>query len=138
MDYRLKGQHHDRVECRGGVSYQVDFQLEPVNQGVVWTLQEELAESGLAARTLGSGFDSERADRLGAVSYVNVEARARNLLARPSTPSPTTTRSSKADRFSNRLKTPRSGLARRAGHKPVWVPKPVAGFHLAGRSRRRL
>ena len=61
------------------MSYQVDFQLEPVEPGLFWTLQEELAENGLRHGLL-QRFDSSGRIALGAVSYVNVEARARNLL----------------------------------------------------------
>ena len=47
LSYRLKGQRSDRVECRGGICYQVSFQLEPVDPEVFWTFQQELAEDGL-------------------------------------------------------------------------------------------
>src|SRR5262245_41121007 len=43
LSYRLKGQRSDRVECRGGATYQVNFQLEPVEPDVFWTFQQELA-----------------------------------------------------------------------------------------------
>jgi hypothetical protein len=79
MDYRLKGQRSDRVECRGGVSYQVEFQLEPVEPEIFWTLQEELAHNGLRQGLL-QRFDSSGRIALGAISYVNVEARARSLV----------------------------------------------------------
>ena len=43
---RLKGEGRDRVDCRGGASYQVNFQLEPVEPEVFWTFQQELANDG--------------------------------------------------------------------------------------------
>src|SRR3954469_12903823 len=46
LSYRLKGQRSDRVECRGGVVYQTNFQLEPVPPEVFWTFQEELSQGG--------------------------------------------------------------------------------------------
>ncbi len=46
LSYRLRGQRHDRVECRGGVTYQTSFQLEPVAPEVFWTFQQELADDG--------------------------------------------------------------------------------------------
>ena len=46
LSYRLQGEHSDQVECRGGVHYQVNFQLEPVDAEVFWTFQQELARDG--------------------------------------------------------------------------------------------
>ena len=47
MSYSLKGQRSDRVECKGGIRYEMSFQLEPVDPEVFWTFQQELAEDGL-------------------------------------------------------------------------------------------
>jgi hypothetical protein len=81
MNYRLKGQRSDRVECRGGVCYSVDFQLEPVEPELFWTLQEELLHNdqpqGLLQR-----FDSSGRIAMGAVSYISTEARSRSLVVR--------------------------------------------------------
>ena len=46
MSYLLKGERQDRVECRGGVRYQMNFQLEGVEPQVFWTFQQELALDG--------------------------------------------------------------------------------------------
>ncbi len=78
MNHRLKGERSDRVECRGGVVYQVTFQLEPVDPELFWTLQEELARDG-QRRGLLQRFDSSGRIALGAVSYINVETRARSM-----------------------------------------------------------
>ncbi len=79
LSYRLKGERNDAVECRGGVSYQVNFQLEPVEPEVFWTFQEELTrdcqKQGMLHR-----FDSSGRMALGALSYINVETRNRSLL----------------------------------------------------------
>jgi hypothetical protein len=79
LSYRLKGQRSDRIECRGGVCYQVGFQLEPVAPEVFWTFQHELADD---ARRQGMfhQFDSSGRMALGALSYINVETRNRTLL----------------------------------------------------------
>ena len=79
MSYKLKGQRSDGLECRGGITYHVSFQLEPVEPEIFWTFQEELAaeEHGHA---LVQRFDSSGRIALGAVSYINVEARTRSLL----------------------------------------------------------
>ena len=79
MSYGLKGQRSDRVECRGGVCYQVSFQLEPVEPEVFWTFQQELAQDGLRHGMLHR-FDASGRMALGALSYINIESRSRKLL----------------------------------------------------------
>lgn len=79
LRYRLRGQRSDRVECRGGVVYQVSFQLEPVAPEVFWTFQQELASDGQKQGMLQT-FDSSGRMALGALSYINVESRSRSLL----------------------------------------------------------
>ena len=77
--YRLKGQRHDSVQCRGGICYQFGFQLEAVDPEVFWTFQEELAADGQRQGILHK-FDSSGRMTLGALSYINVETRDRRLL----------------------------------------------------------
>ena len=79
VSYRLKGEGSDRVECRGGARYQVNFQLEPVEPEVFWTFQQELALDGERQGMLHR-FDSSGRMALGALSYINVETRNRSLL----------------------------------------------------------
>lgn len=79
LSYRLKGERNDRVECRGGASYQVSFQLEPVDPEIFWTFQQELAQDGERQGMLHR-FDSSGRLALGALSYINVETRSRSLL----------------------------------------------------------
>jgi hypothetical protein len=79
LSYRLKGQRSDRVECRGGITYHVSFQLEPMDPEVFWTFQEELTRDSEKQGML-QRFDSSGRMALGAISYINVESRARNLL----------------------------------------------------------
>jgi hypothetical protein len=79
MAYALKGQRSDRVECRGGVSYQMSFQLEPTDPEVFWTFQQELANDGQRQGMLHR-FDSSGRMALGALSYINFEARNRSLI----------------------------------------------------------
>jgi len=78
LSYRLKGRRNDRVECRGGVSYFVDFQLEPVEPELFWIFQEELAFDGERQGMLHR-FDSSGRIAMGALSYINLEARNRTL-----------------------------------------------------------
>jgi len=79
VSYRLKGHRKDKVECRGGVSYQVNFQLEPVEPEIFWFFQEELAHDGQRQGMLHR-FDSSGRVALGALSYINVETRDKKLL----------------------------------------------------------
>ena len=79
MAYGLKGQRTDRVECRGGVSYQMSFQLEPTDPEVFWTFQQELAGQGQRQGMLHQ-FNSSGRIAMGALSYINLEARNRSLL----------------------------------------------------------
>ncbi len=79
ISYKLKGQRNDHIECRGGVCYQVSFQLEPVEPEVFWTFQEELAADG-RRQGMFHQFNSSGRMALGALSYINVETRNRTLL----------------------------------------------------------
>lgn len=79
MSYRLKGERNDRVECRGGVTYEVGFQLEPVDPEVFWTYQDELTRDG-RREGMFHRFDSSGRIALGAISYVSVQTRGRSLL----------------------------------------------------------
>jgi hypothetical protein len=79
MSYRLKGQRNDRVQCRGGVTYEVSFQLEPVEPEVFWTFQDELTRDA-GRQGMFHKFDSSGRIALGAMSYINVETRSRHLM----------------------------------------------------------
>lgn len=79
LHYRLKGQRSDELECRGGVRYEMNFQLEPVRPEVFWTFQQEVSADGIRQGMLHR-FDSSGRMALGALSYVNVEARNRKLI----------------------------------------------------------
>jgi len=75
----LRGQGSDGVDCRGGVRYEMGFQLEPVEPAVFWTLQQELARDGLRHGMLHQ-FGASGRMALGALSYIHVEMRSRKLL----------------------------------------------------------
>jgi hypothetical protein len=78
MSYKLKGERQDRVECRGGVTYQVNFQLETVTPEIFWHFQQELTRD---AERDGLLYQFEASGRLtiGALSYIHFETRSRNL-----------------------------------------------------------
>ena len=79
ISYRLSGERNDSVECRGGVRYQMGFQLEPVDPEVFWTFQQELCHDGERGGMLHR-FESSGRMALGALSYINVETRSRSLI----------------------------------------------------------
>ena len=79
MNYKLKGDRSDRLEYRGGICYQVNFQLEAVGPETFWTYQEELVQDGQRQGML-QRFDSSGRMALGAISYINVETRNKCLL----------------------------------------------------------
>ena len=78
MSHRLKGTCSDRLECRGGVTYQVEFSLEPVEKESFWTYQKELTQAG-AREGLLHCFEPSGRFGLGAMSYINLESRDRSL-----------------------------------------------------------
>ena len=78
ISYKLKGQRHDCVECRGGIDYQVNFQLEPVEPEIFWAFQEELTRDG-QDQGMFHKFDSSGRMALGAISYVHIETRSRKM-----------------------------------------------------------
>lgn len=79
MSYKLKGQRDDRVECRGGVTYQMGFQLETVSPEIFWHFQQELTQSGEREGLLYQ-FDASGRLSIGALSYIHVETRNRSML----------------------------------------------------------
>ena len=79
LSYRLQGERTDRMECRGGVTYQMGFQLESVPPEVFWNFQQELCTDG-GRNGILHRFDSGARMALGAVSWISLETRARSLL----------------------------------------------------------
>jgi hypothetical protein len=77
--YRLKDRCSDRLDCRCGVCYLVNLQLEQVEPEVFWNYQDELAFDG-RRQGLFHQFDSSGRMALGALSYINVQAQNRTLL----------------------------------------------------------
>ena len=81
LSYGLQGRRTDQIECRGGVRYQMSFQLEPADPQTFWTIQHELASQG-EGQGLLHRFGSSGRIALGALSYINFEARHRSLRVR--------------------------------------------------------
>ena len=79
LSHRLHGERTDAVKCRGGCCYEVSFQLEPMDPEVFWSFQQELINDGRRQGMLHT-FDSSGRVSMGAISYINIETRDRNLL----------------------------------------------------------
>lgn len=78
LSHRLSGERSDRMECRGGGSYQMCFQLERVAPEVFWAFQEELAAEGRKHGLLHH-FSASGRLATGALSWINIETRASGL-----------------------------------------------------------
>ena len=74
-----KGERNDRVECRGGVRYQMNFQLEAGRSAVVLDVSAGIGPRRPASRH-APPLRFQRPDGLGRLSYINVETRNRSLL----------------------------------------------------------
>jgi len=79
LSHRLAGERSDRMECRGGMTYQTCFQLETVAPEVFWTFQQELCSEGIK-HGLFHRFESGGRLALGAISWLTIETRAKSLL----------------------------------------------------------
>lgn len=79
LSYRLQGDRSDSLKCRGGCSYEMHFQLEPLVPALFWSLQQQLIQDGQRKGMLHT-FDSSGRVSLGAISYINLETRNRSLL----------------------------------------------------------
>jgi nitrate reductase assembly molybdenum cofactor insertion protein NarJ len=78
MSHPLTGSQRDRIECNGGVSYEVDFSLDTVEATAFYDFQKQL--TGVQSEnSLVHAFDSSGRCGLGAVSYIHVESRERSL-----------------------------------------------------------
>jgi hypothetical protein len=79
ISHPLHGDRSDSFDCRGGIKYQVSFQLEPADPEIFWAFQQELAHEGQRKGMLHTFATSGRV-AMGALSYINVETRNRQLL----------------------------------------------------------
>lgn len=79
LSHRIAGERGDRMECRGGTTYETCFQLEKVSDDVLWSFQQELVAAGTKRGLLYRFQDGGRL-ALGAVSFIDIETRPRGLL----------------------------------------------------------
>ncbi|HMO83645.1 MAG TPA: DUF2617 family protein [Lacipirellulaceae bacterium] len=78
MSYRLKGERNDRIEVRPGLSYEMQFALEPADREKFAAYQRELSLAG-ARRGMLQRFEPSGRLAAGALSYVNVDSRDKSL-----------------------------------------------------------
>ena len=74
MSYRLKGDHSDRLQCHGGVKYEMSFSLEPAQKDKFLAYQKELTLQATRKGMLQQ-FDASGRLETGAMSYINVDSR---------------------------------------------------------------
>lgn len=79
LSHRIGGERSDRVQCRGGATYQACFQVESVAPELFWSFQEELVATG-SRRGLLHRFEAGGRMALGAVSWIDVETGPHSLL----------------------------------------------------------
>ena len=77
--HRVVGHRDEQITFRGGVEYQVNFQLEPAEPEIFWAFQQELTHEGQREGMLHT-FESSGRMAMGALSYINLETRNRKLL----------------------------------------------------------
>lgn len=78
LSHQLRGSRSDKVECRAGITYNVEFSLETVGEEAFFTYQKEFAFAG-AKTGLMHTFDSSGRFGLGGLSYIHVESRQKSL-----------------------------------------------------------
>jgi len=75
----LKGKNVEQVDRKQGVTYHTQFELEHVSTDMFWMLHNQL-QSSQCENELVHSFDSSGRIAFGAVSFVHVEQRERQLL----------------------------------------------------------
>lgn len=74
----LTGWQSDRIECRGGVHYKFECQLERAPAETFWLIQQQLGEASREHELL-QFFDASGRIAIGGVSFIHVEARHKSL-----------------------------------------------------------
>ena len=75
----LKGKNVEQVDRKQGVTYHTQFELEHVSTDMFWMLHNQL-QSSECENELVQSFDSSGRIAFGAVSFVHVDQRERQLL----------------------------------------------------------
>jgi Protein of unknown function DUF2617 len=70
--------HAETIECRGGISYHYEHELERVKPELFWLIQKQLGDSA-KNHELIQVFDASGRMAIGGMSFVHVETRAKSL-----------------------------------------------------------
>lgn len=70
----LRDSHRESVECRPGISYRFEFDLQRVPAEMFWMMQQQLGESA-KDHELIQVFDASGRIAIGGMSFVHVETR---------------------------------------------------------------
>jgi len=68
----------EKVECRGGIVYQYEHELERVKPELFWLIQQQLGASA-KSHELIQVFDSSGRMAIGGMSFIHVETRSHSL-----------------------------------------------------------
>jgi hypothetical protein len=79
LSYRLKGERNDRVDCRGGIAYEMQYSLEPVSHELFLAYQHQLRQEAPES-AITHVFDSSGRLCSGAISLIHAEARNHSLV----------------------------------------------------------
>lgn len=66
------------IECRGGITYKYEHELERVKPELFWLIQQQLGESA-KSHELIQVFDSSGRMAIGGMSFIHVETRSHSL-----------------------------------------------------------
>lgn len=75
----IKGPSNEEIECKQGVHYRTQFELDHVGTDMFWMLQTQLQSCACQSELVHS-FDSSGRIAIGAVSYIHIEESERQLL----------------------------------------------------------
>ncbi len=79
LSHTIRHHQTDRIECRGGVRYQVSLSLEKLPDEQFWSFQDELVQ-GAATNGLLHQFNPQNRLYPGALSYLHLETDQRSFL----------------------------------------------------------
>ncbi len=77
--HRLRESRQERIQCRGGVVYQVQFHLDQLAPEEFWAFQQQLQLADQEPEGLYYKFGSNGRIAVGAVSYIHTECRQRSF-----------------------------------------------------------
>ncbi len=75
LDYRIRGEHHGAVPCRGGAHYQMSFQVEVLPPEIFLHVHDEILADG-AKRGFLHNFQPNHRLSLAPLGFLTLEGRA--------------------------------------------------------------